>query len=70
MEPETVPKKGPKFKPFWNFPWDPPGRKVTPPGDANGRVFGARGGDYRGGYLTRVTPFCGPFCRRLEILKV
>ena len=29
--------------------------------------FWAPGGDYRGGYLTRVTLFCGQFCSRLEV---
>ena len=31
-----------------------PGREAMHPGDATFRGFGALGGDYRGGYLTRV----------------
>ena len=46
-----------------------PGREATHPGDATFRGFGALGGDYRGGYLTRVTIFWGQFCSRLEVQR-
>ena len=49
MEPETVPKTGANFEPFWCLPGTPPGREVTPPRDANGLVFGARGETTEGG---------------------
>ena len=49
MEPETAPKTGAKFKPFWGLPWDPPGRKVTPPRGGNEVLFGARGETTEGG---------------------
>ena len=49
MEPETAPKTGAKFEPFGGLPWDPPGRKVTPPRRADEAVLGARGETTEGG---------------------
>ena len=49
------PKKGQKwlkmqhFQWFWGLPWGGPGRKVTPPREANEVVFGARGETTEGG---------------------
>ena len=40
--------------------------KQRTPGPVTGWFWGP-GGDYRGGYLTRVSPFCGQFCSRLEV---
>ena len=47
-----------------------PGREAMHPGGATFRASGALGGDYRGGYLTRVTIFWGQFCSRLEVQRV
>ena len=43
--------------------------KITPPRGANLGAAGALGGDYRGGYFSRVTVFWGQFCSRLEVQR-
>ena len=49
MEPETVPKTGAKFEPFWGLPGTPPGREVTPPREGNATSLGPWGETTEGG---------------------
>ena len=64
--PKPFPKQEPNLSYFRGLPWGAQAVKPYPPGVQTG-WFLSPGGDYRGGYLTRVYTICGQIYKRLEV---